>query len=170
VCIFFFAATDIQLQRKLLERENHDLKPDDDFLELFADVVGSKWTSLATSLSLRERDIKEVEKEEELTQQKRALKMLQIWSKRKNVTLGELCCLLKTITLFQCCSSEESSSTNRESSVNHTPKLPLPSSSVSSSTPPPDVSHTPSVVPSVAGNKHLLQEESELPRKKIRKQ
>ena len=47
----------MELQEKLLEPQNHGLKPDEEFLGAFAGVVGSKWPSLATTLSLSESEI-----------------------------------------------------------------------------------------------------------------
>ena len=90
----------MQLQEKLLEPQNHGLKPDVEFLCAFAGVVGSKWLSLATTLSLSESEIKEV-KGEGLFQQDHALQMLEKWASREDATYGQLCRKLKTISLFQ---------------------------------------------------------------------
>ena len=91
----------MELQEKLLEPQNHGLKPDEEFLGAFAGVVGSKWPSLATTLSLSESEIKEV-KGEGLSHQDHALQMLSKWTSREDATYGQLCQRLKTISLFQC--------------------------------------------------------------------
>ena len=90
----------MELQEKLLEPQNHGLKPDVEFLGAFAGVVGSKWPSLATTLSLSESEIKEV-KGEGLSQQDNALQMLKKWASREDASYGQLCQRLKTISLFQ---------------------------------------------------------------------
>ena len=96
----FCTGVAIQLQEKLLEPQNHGLKPDVEFLSAFAGLVGSKWPSLATTLSLSESEIKEV-KREESSQQDHALQILKKWSSREDATYGQLCQRLKTISLFQ---------------------------------------------------------------------
>ena len=97
---FNIAATHVDLQKKLLDQQNHHLKPDEEFLQSFAKVVGSKWPSLASSLSLSGDEIANV-KEEGLTQQDCALKMLKKWSAKEDATYGQLYLILKTIPLFQ---------------------------------------------------------------------
>ena len=97
---FFYAAPHVDLQKKLLAKQNHHLKPDEEFLQSFAGVVGSKWPSLASSLSLSGDEIANV-KEEGLTQQDCALKMLKKWSAKEDATYGQLYQVLKTIPLFQ---------------------------------------------------------------------
>ena len=96
----FHAAAHVDLQKKLLDQQNHHLKPDAEFLQSLADVVGSKWPSLASSLSLSGDEIAKV-KEEGLTQQDCALKMLKKWSAKEDATYGQLYLILKTIPLFQ---------------------------------------------------------------------
>ena len=98
--IFNFLGVHVSLQEKLLDRQNHSLRPDMEFLESFAGVVGSKWPSLAASLSLRESEIEEM-KREGLSQQDRALKMLRMWASRDDATYGQLFERLKTVSLFQ---------------------------------------------------------------------
>ena len=87
------------MQEKLLEPQNHDLKPDVEFLDVFAGVVGSKWPSLATTLSLSESEIKVMG--EGLSQRNHAFKMLNIWASREDATYGQLCQRLQKISLFQ---------------------------------------------------------------------
>ena len=91
----------MQLQEKLLAPQYRDLKPDEEFLESFAGVVGSKWPSLAASLSLSGEEIEEVKKDEGLSQQKLPLRMLRLWVSREDATYAHLCQTLKTISLFQ---------------------------------------------------------------------
>ena len=101
--MFLHTGPQVQLQEKLLSQHNHSLRPDAEFLQSFADVVGSKWPSLAASLSLSGDEIEEV-KGEGLTQQERALKMLRKWAAKEGATYGQLYQTLKTIPLFQQCS------------------------------------------------------------------
>ena len=82
----------------LLAKETRDLKPDVEFLESFAGVVGSPWPSLAVSLCLSESEIEEVK---QLPQQQQALRMLQMWVSREDATYGQLYQKLKTVSLFQ---------------------------------------------------------------------
>ena len=97
---FPFTAAHVDLQEKLLDEQKHHLTPDEEFLQSFADVVGSKWPSLASSLSLSADEIANV-KEEGLTQQDCALRMLKKWSAKEEATYGQLYQVLKTIPLFQ---------------------------------------------------------------------
>ena len=90
----------VRLQEKLLAPQYQDLKPDVEFLESFAGVVGSRWPSLAASLSLS-TDVMEEVKEEGGSPQDRAFQMLKKWCLRKDATYGLLCQTLKTIPLFQ---------------------------------------------------------------------
>ena len=91
----------MQLQEKILDKDNHSHKPDEEFLQSFADVVGSKWPSLATSLSLSASAIEEV-REEGSSEQHHvlALKMLRRWVLRKDATYGQLYQALATPSLF----------------------------------------------------------------------
>jgi hypothetical protein len=114
--------TDIQLQEKLISQDYHNIKPDKEFLEPFAGVVGSEWPSLAASLSLSDDEIEEVRRaggsqshdpqgmlqyDEKgdtigvLSQQGHALLMLKKWaSTGESATYGQLFQALKTIPLF----------------------------------------------------------------------
>ena len=96
----YIIASHIDVQKKLLDQQNHHLKPDAEFVQSFADIVESKWPSLASSLSLSGDEITNV-KEEGLSQQDCALKMLMKWSTKEDATYGRLCQVLKTIPLFQ---------------------------------------------------------------------
>ena len=90
----------VGLQEKLLSSQCHDVKPDVPFLESFAGVLGSKWPSLAASLSLSGDEMEEVRMEEG-SPQEFALRMLKKWFSREDATYGQLCQALKTISLFQ---------------------------------------------------------------------
>ena len=90
----------ISIQEKLLEQQNHTLKPDVEFLESFAGVVGSRWPSVAASLSLSDEEMEEVRKEES-SPQNQALQMLNMWCARENATFHSLCRVLQTFLLFQ---------------------------------------------------------------------
>ena len=89
----------IGLQEKLLASQYHDLKPDVEFLESFAGVVGSKWPSLAASLFLNDEEIGEVRKDGG-SPQDCARQTLNKWSSREDATYGQLCQMLVTISLF----------------------------------------------------------------------
>jgi hypothetical protein len=71
-----------------------------EFLESFAGVVGSKWPSLAASLSLSDDEMEEVRKEESSLQDQ-ALKVLNMWCSREGATFGALYQVLKEISMFQ---------------------------------------------------------------------
>ena len=96
-----FIGIKISLQEKLLEQDGHKLKPDPEFLKYFSTVVGSKWPSLAVSLSLSDSEIQEVKEGEGLSQHEHALQMLKKWVSREDATYGQLCQSLKAISLFQ---------------------------------------------------------------------
>ena len=61
-CIFFCSGAHIHLQSQLLNEEKSFLKPDSIFLELSAEVVGSKWSSLTALLSLTGSETEEVKR------------------------------------------------------------------------------------------------------------
>ena len=93
------AGAHVQLQEKLLGQETRDLKPDEEFLHLLSGVVGSRWPSLAVSLSLSEGEIEGLKGKVGVSQQELALQMLRIWASREEATYGQLCHKLKTISL-----------------------------------------------------------------------
>ena len=82
----------------MLCEENQVLKPDEEFLHSLSGLVGSRWRSLAVSLSLSEEGLKG---KVGLSQQELALRMLKTWASTKEATYGQLCQKLKTISLFQ---------------------------------------------------------------------
>ncbi len=91
----------IQLQEKMLGQETRTQKPDDKFLCSLSGVVGSRWPSLAVSLSLSEGEIEGLKGKVGLSQQELALQMLKIWASREEAMYGQLCRKLNTISLFQ---------------------------------------------------------------------
>ena len=88
----------IQLQDKLLSAESAEVTPDAEFLEQFAGVLGCKWPSLAASLCLSGGEI-EVVRKEGGSQQDQALRLLKLWAAKQGATYGQLCQILKTISL-----------------------------------------------------------------------
>ena len=90
----------MKLQSKLLGPEHQSLRPDEEFLQMFAGVVESKWPSLAVALGLREREMKEV-KRSQGSPQHLALLMLRKWVSNEGATYGQLLQQLKKVSLFQ---------------------------------------------------------------------
>ena len=100
ILFLYFCSGDVaRLQEKLLASQYRDLKPDVNFLEALAAVVGPKWPSLATFLSLTGEEIEEVRKEGGSPHS--AFWMLEKWSSREDATYAQLCQILKMISLFQ---------------------------------------------------------------------
>ena len=93
----------------ILSPDNQDIKPDEEFLELFAGVVKSQWSSLAsvllTSTAAEEEDpvfSRGAEGEGEgLSQQDLALAVLKKWASNADATYGQLRQTLNTTPLFQ---------------------------------------------------------------------
>ena len=83
------AGVHVRLQEKLLDKQNHPLKPDEQFLELFAGEVEGKWPLLAAALSLTESEIGQV-KREGLPKKDQALQMLNKWVSKEGATYGQL--------------------------------------------------------------------------------
>ena len=93
----------IALQEKLIEPQYSNQKPDDDFLQSFAGIVGNRWPSLASLLPLTPIDIEQIKREKErLSQARQALRMLRKWNSRGNASYGQLLESLKTVPLFRC--------------------------------------------------------------------
>ena len=93
----------IQLQKKLLNPDNYTHTPDLEFLDLFAEVLvsRSKWSSLASLLSLTSTEIEEVKiKSENMSPKDHTLYVLKKWASKKDATYGHLCRKLNTIPLF----------------------------------------------------------------------
>ena len=98
-CSWFTAGVHVQVQEKLLDQDNFSVKPDEEFLELFAGVVGSQWPSLAASLPLSEEEIMEVRKGD-VSQRECAFKMLNKWVSTSDATYGQLHHQLMTFSMF----------------------------------------------------------------------
>ena len=96
----FTAGVHVQLQEKLLDQDNFSVKPDDEFLELFAGVVGSQWPSLAASLPLSEEEIMEV-RQGDVSQRECVFKMLHKWVSTSDATYGQLRHRLMTFSMFE---------------------------------------------------------------------
>ena len=96
----FTAGVHVQLQEKLLDQDNFSVKPDDEFLELFAGVVGSQWPSLAASLPLSEEEIMEV-RQGDVSQRECVFKMLHKWASTSDATYGQLRHRLMTFSMFE---------------------------------------------------------------------
>ena len=90
-----FIGNEVQLQEKLLSPQNQALKPNKEFLTLFADLVVTKclWPSLAVSLSLSES----MQEEAGTSRKDHTLQVLLEWTEREEATYGELCQALKTL-------------------------------------------------------------------------
>ena len=91
-------------RRRCWAQETQALKPDEAFLRSLSGEVGSRWPSLAVSLSLSEGEIEGLKEKVGLSQQELALQMLRVWVSGEEATYGQLCRKLKTISLFQCSS------------------------------------------------------------------
>ena len=94
------AGVHVRLQKTLLDKQNHPLKPDVQFLELLAGEVEGKWPLLAASLSLTESEIEQV-KREGFSQKDQALQMLKKWVSKEGATYGQLYQQLVTISMFK---------------------------------------------------------------------
>lgn len=68
----------IGLQEKLLDSQYSKQKPNDDFLQSFAGVVGDRWPSLASLLFLTAEDVEKIKRDKEKSSQaNQALHMLR---------------------------------------------------------------------------------------------
>ena len=100
----FFSCADeaIKIQEKLLDPLKSNIKPDDSFLKLFADIVNNNWPYLASLLSLSTRDIMdELKGRERLSPADQALYMLQKWKLKEEATYGLLCERLRTVLFIR---------------------------------------------------------------------
>ena len=103
VDLLFLIGVIITLQEKLLDPQYSSQKPDNVFLQSFAEVVGNRWPSLASLLFLSPSDIGQIKMEKErVSQAKQALHMLRKWNSRENASYGQLLESLKTVPLFRC--------------------------------------------------------------------
>ncbi len=91
---------DVPLQEKIL-KSNSSLRPDEDFLQSFAAIIGSRWQCLAFPLSLTSEDIVSIKRETRGAEPTRqALVMLQKWAARDTATYGQLREKLCTLSVF----------------------------------------------------------------------
>ena len=90
-----------KMLQELQDENTQSLKPEIEFLHSLSGVVGSRWPSLAVSLSLSEGEIEGLKGKVKLSQQELALQMLLIWVSKEEATYGQLCRKLMTISLFQ---------------------------------------------------------------------
>ena len=91
----FITGEIIGIQERLIE--GHDQKPDDGFLQSFAGIIGNRWPSLASLLSLTAEDIEEIKTERE---EHRPLCMLKKWSVKSEATYAQLHDKLQSVSLI----------------------------------------------------------------------
>ena len=91
----FIAGEIVGIQERLFE--GHDQKPDDDFLQSFSGIIGNRWPSLASLLSLTAEDIEEIKIEREEHQ---PLSMLKKWSVKVEANFAQLIAKLRSVLLF----------------------------------------------------------------------
>ena len=81
---------DVPLQAKIL-RSNSSIRPDVNFLQSFAAIIGSRWWCLAFPLSLTSEGIVSIRRETKGAEPTRqALVMLKKWAARETATYGQL--------------------------------------------------------------------------------
>ncbi len=98
-CVLY-TCIDVPLQEKIL-KSNSSLRPDEDFLQSFAAIIGSRWQCLAFPLSLTSEDIVSIKRETRGAEPTRqALVMLQKWAARETATYGQLREKLRTLSVF----------------------------------------------------------------------
>ena len=89
----------LHIQEKLLESQYSSQTPDNEFPRLFAGVVGARWPSLASLLPLTAQEVEEITTDKEsCSQTDKALHVLEKWISKENVTYGQMCERLKTLT------------------------------------------------------------------------
>ena len=99
-CVHYIIIIDVPLQKKILEKDS-SLRPNEDFLQSFAAVIGSRWQCLAFPLSLTSEDIVSIKRETRGAEPTRqALVMLQKWATRETATYGQLRERLRTLSVF----------------------------------------------------------------------
>ncbi|XP_064398082.1 uncharacterized protein LOC135344752 [Halichondria panicea] len=90
----------VPLQKKILENDS-SLRPDKEFLQSFAAIIGSRWQCLASPLSLTSEDIVSIKRETRGSEPiRQALVMLQKWATRETATYGQLRERLRTLSVF----------------------------------------------------------------------
>ena len=91
----------LHIQEKLLESQYSSQKPDDDFLQSLARVIGNNWLLLSYLLSCPAHEVEFKTEEERTSQADQALHMLRRWASKEEATYGLLCERFKTVSLFQ---------------------------------------------------------------------
>ena len=86
---------EVTLQTQLLDINQANTEVDDNFLRMFADVVGTRWSFLASFLSHTAAEIEEMERQESS-----GLCVLQTWRDTTHPTIGHLLILLKASFLL----------------------------------------------------------------------
>ena len=81
---------DVALQQQLLDKDKTNMKMDGIFPQMFSEVVGGKWPSLASLLSFTAAEVQELSEE-----QSPALTMLQKWREASQPTYSSLLGLLQ---------------------------------------------------------------------------
>ncbi len=98
--VYAFSIIDVTLQEKFL-KSNSSLRPDEEILQSFAPIIGSRWLCLAFPLSLTSEDIASIERETRGAEPTRqALVMLRKWAVRETATYGQLRDGLHTLSVF----------------------------------------------------------------------
>ena len=93
--------TDVPLQDEILNEMNTHCRPDSNFLQSFAAIIGSRWQCLASPLSLTSEDIVSIKRETRGAEPTRqALAMLQKWAASETATYGQLRERLCTLSVF----------------------------------------------------------------------
>ena len=86
----------------MLDSKNEVQKPGDSFLLSLSGVVGSRWPSMAMTLSLSDEDIEELNGKVGLHEQNElALQVLKKWASNEMASYGQLLRRLKEISIFQ---------------------------------------------------------------------
>ncbi len=98
--VYAFSIIDVTLQEKFLKM-NSSLRPDEDILQSFAAIIGSRWQCFASPLSLTSEDIVSIKREtREAEPTRQALVMLRKWAARETATYGQLRDVLRTLSVF----------------------------------------------------------------------
>ena len=93
--------TDVPLQDKILNEVNTHSRPDSNFLQSFAAIIGSRWQCLASLLSLTSEDIVSIRRDTRGAEPTRqALAMLEKWVASETATYGQLRERLCTLSVF----------------------------------------------------------------------
>ncbi len=93
--------SEVSLQRIILDESKSTSRPDMDFLQSFAAIIGSRWQCLASPLSLTSEDIVSIKRESRGAEPTRqALIMLQKWAASNTATYGHLKERLCTLSVF----------------------------------------------------------------------